>query len=143
MLLAPEARVVGVHCSEVRVAGGAARLIEAVWELLLRVAVTTAVWLSETVPAVARKVAVVLEAATVTETGTVRAEVLSDRATVMPPAGAEADRVRVQVLLAPEARVAGVHCSDDTEYVATGGGGMSMRVVDCDPPAYLAVIAAV
>ena len=50
----------------------AVRLICAVCELLLKVAVTVAVWLVEMEPAVALKVAVVDAAPTVTAAGTVR-----------------------------------------------------------------------
>jgi hypothetical protein len=52
------------------------------------VAVTVAVWLLETVPLVALKVAVVAPAATVAVAGTVSAVALLDSVTLAPPVGA-------------------------------------------------------
>ncbi len=57
--------------------------------------------------------------ATVTDAGTVKAELLSDRATAVPPEGALADKVTVQVLAPPEAIVVGLH--DRAETVVEGG----------------------
>ena len=67
-----------------------------------------------TVPAVAVKLAVVEPAATFTEVGVVRIELLSETVTVEPPAGAAADSVKVQVDAAPETTLAGEHASFDT-----------------------------
>ena len=61
------------------------------------------------VPALAVKVPLVDMAGMVTEAGTVRAELSEARETVVLPLPAELDSVTVQVLLAPEANVAGAH----------------------------------
>jgi hypothetical protein len=62
--------------------------------------------LEVTAPAVAVKVAVVAAAGTVTEAGTVTAEVaLLERATEAPPEGAALERVTVQVVVDEAARV--------------------------------------
>jgi hypothetical protein len=84
---------------------------EAVAELPLSDVVTVAVWLVDTVPAVAVKLAEVAPAGTVTEAGTVRAVLLEDSATVEPPAGAGCDNVTAQVEVPPEVTVVGVHCA--------------------------------
>lgn len=60
------------------------------------------------VPAFAVKLAVVADAATVTEAGTVSSVLLSDRATERPAVGAAALSVTVQVLLALEVNAWGV-----------------------------------
>ena len=60
------------------------------------------------VPAVAANVAVVLDALTVTEAGTVSAGALLDKLTVAPPVF---DTVTVHVELAPDPRLAGEHVS--------------------------------
>ena len=60
--------------------------------------------------AVAVNVAVVAEAATVTDAGTVRAPVLLlESVTIDPPAGAALERVTVQVVEASAARLVLVH----------------------------------
>lgn len=66
------------------------------------------------VPAVTLKVAVVAAAATVTDPGTVRIELVLVRVTLAPPAGAAPLKVTVQVEFAPELRLAGEHCKPDT-----------------------------
>ena len=70
-----------------------------------------------TVPAVAVKVAVVTPAATVTETGTVSAVLLSDNVTVLPPVGAAFDNVTVHVELPPDNTDVGAHWSEVTVMV--------------------------
>jgi hypothetical protein len=50
-------------------------------------------------------------AGTVTEEGTVRAELLQESATVAPPAGAACDSVTPQVEVPPEVTVDGAHCA--------------------------------
>ena len=60
------------------------------------------------VPVVAANVAVVLDAPTVTEAGTVNAAALLDRFTVAPPVF---DTVTVHVALPPEPRLLGLHVS--------------------------------
>ena len=74
--------------------------------------------LALTDPAVALKVAVEAPAKTVTEAGVVIAELLSDTVTTDPPAGAACASVTVQVELAPDAIVAGVHCNPVTVLAA-------------------------
>jgi len=76
--------------------------------------------LLEIVPAEAEKVAVVAEAGTVTDAGTVRTALLSEIFTTVPPVGAGPEMVALQVLLALDARVAGVHVSEET-VIAAGG----------------------
>ena len=82
-----ELREVGEQAREVKVAG-ATRDKDADLEALLRVAVTVADWLDETVPAVAVKVAEDAPLAAVTEAGTEITAVLSEIATARPPEGA-------------------------------------------------------
>jgi len=77
-----------------------------------RVAVTMTVWLDVTVPARAVKVPEELAAGTVTETGMVREELLSESATVIPPVGAALVRVTVQVLEALGPRLVGLQTSE-------------------------------
>ena len=87
VLLAPASRLVGLQATPLT-RMGATRVRLAVWVELFKVAVTVALWVVVRVPAVAVKVAEVAEAATVTEAGTVRAELLLDNVTVLPPLGA-------------------------------------------------------
>jgi hypothetical protein len=61
------------------------------------------------VPAVAWKVALVAPAAIVTDVGTVKEVLFSERLTSVPPLGAPSDRFTVQVDDAPAARVVGEH----------------------------------
>ena len=84
-------------------------------------------------PAVAVKPAVVAPAATATEVGTVSSVLFEAKATVDPPDGAAALNVTVQVLEAPDARLAGLHCSNDT---ATAGTGVLLPARFCawNPP---------
>jgi hypothetical protein len=77
-------------------------VIEAVRLLLFTDAVTVPVEAVVMVPAVAVKVPLDAPAATVMEVGTVRRELLSDRATLIPPEGAALLSVTVQVLVPPE-----------------------------------------
>jgi len=68
---------------------------------------------------VALKVAVVAAAATVTDAGTLRVELVFDNVTLAPPLGAGCVRVTVQVLEAFGPRVAGLHASEDSSTGAT------------------------
>jgi hypothetical protein len=70
--------------------------------------------LDVTEPAVALKLAVDAPAATVTDDGVVNAELLSEIVTAVPPVGAAADSVTVQVDAAPEAMLEGEHASLET-----------------------------
>ena len=111
-------RLVGLHASEDTVTG-ATRLIVALAELLLYVAVTVALWLLAMVLVVALKVAVVAPAATVTEAGTVSTVLVLVSVTAAPPVGAACVNVTVQVLDAFCPRLVGLHTSDDTVTGAT------------------------
>ena len=68
-------------------------------------------------PVVTENVAVVAEAATVTELGTVRVVLEFVRLTAAPPLGAGWVKVTVQVLEAFGPRLVGLH---DTEEISTG-----------------------
>jgi hypothetical protein len=70
----------------------------------------------ETAPELAVKVAEDLVAATFTEAGTLRTELLSESATVTPPVGAALEMVTVQVLLAFDGRLVGLHWRLETVY---------------------------
>ena len=85
----------------------------AVCDALLSVAVIVADPLEMIVPAAAVKVAVVAFAATVTEAGVVKAALLEESETAVPPAGAELESVTVQVLFELDARVVGTHWTDE------------------------------
>ncbi|MGC4053270.1 MAG: hypothetical protein QM757_28535 [Paludibaculum sp.] len=109
VVLAPEASAVGEQVRELTVivdSGPSVRV--AVWEAPFSVAVRTADWLLETVPAFAVKVAVEAPAATVTEVGAVSSVELLASVTAWPPVGAAADRVTVQVEELPEVRLVGL-----------------------------------
>jgi hypothetical protein len=112
-------------------------VILAVWDTPLRVAVSAAVWLVVTVPAVAVKVVAVEPAGTVREAaGTGNRAALLDNDTTMPPAGAVLLRVTVQVVALPEYSVAGLHAS---ELRVGGEVGLEdssrLRVAVCGIPA--------
>ena len=108
VLVALEARVVGEHWTEERLTG-ACKLMVAVAVALLSVAVIVALPLLEIVPAVAVNVAEVELAGTETDAGTVREALLEDSATEVAALKEALESVTVQVLVAPEARVAGEH----------------------------------
>ena len=67
---------------------------------------------------VALNVAVVAEAATVTDAGTVSCPLLSASATSAPPLGAAFDRVTVQVLDAFGPMLEGLQATDETAVAA-------------------------
>ena len=70
------------------------------------------------VAVVALKVAFVALGLTVTDTGTVRRELLLDRVTVAPPAGAAWVRETVQELEALDPRLEGLHSIEETRTAA-------------------------
>jgi hypothetical protein len=111
-------RVVGLHASD-DTSTDAERVMVAVAELPLYVAVTVALWLLGMAVVVALKVAVVAVAATVTDAGTVSVVLVLVSVTDAPPVGAALLSVTVQVLEAFGARVVGLHASDDTSTGAT------------------------
>jgi len=71
-----------------------------------------------TVPVVTLKVAEVAAAATVTDDGTVRVELLFERLTLAPPLGAGWVRVTVQVLDEFDPRLVGLHDTAETKTAA-------------------------
>jgi hypothetical protein len=118
VLLAPEESVVGAQAS-VETDSGTVRAMEAVWELPLSVAVTTAVEAAVMVPAVAGNVALDEPAATVTEVGTDSSELLSDRDTVAPPVGACFVNEMVHVLASDDVSELGLQLKEDSKAGAT------------------------
>jgi len=111
VLLPLELTVVGLHASDDNVTG-ADRLTVAVCEMPLSVAVTVVLWSLVIVPAVTVNVAVVAFAATVTDVGVVKSELLSESVTTVPPVGAAELNITVHVLVPLELSVVGVQ---DTE----------------------------
>jgi hypothetical protein len=116
--LASDARLVCAQVSQLRVTGATSEMA-AVRVLPFSVAVIVAVWSTVIVPAVAVKLALALPGATRTEAGTVRAKLLADSVTETPLPVAEEEMVTVQVALAPESTLVGVHCRP--EMVGSGG----------------------
>ena len=104
----PEVRLVGLQETRLTVVGATSR-IEAVCELLLYDAVTTAVCVVENVPAVAVKFAEVDPAPTCADAGTAKAAALLESVTEMPPDPAACDSVTVQDDVPPAFRVVGLH----------------------------------
>lgn len=90
-----------------------------VWAPLPSVAVTAAFWVAVTVPAVAVKVAELEAAGTVTDAGTVRAELADDKVTAEPPLGAARFRTSVQFAVADGGKLDGLQAKELTVTVAT------------------------
>ncbi len=88
-----------------------------------------------TEPAWAANAAVVAPERTVTDAGTVRAALLEDRFTAVPPTGAAEEMVTVQVELAPETTLVGEHCRP----VIVGSGGVTVTTAVLEAPLRLAV----
>ena len=108
----PGATAVGEQAKRAREDADGGAVIVRVTVLLEppRVAVTVGVWPEVTAAAVAVKVAAVVAAATVTDAGTVTAEVaLLERVTREPPVGAALESVTVQDVVEDAARVVLVH----------------------------------
>jgi hypothetical protein len=95
----------------------------------------------ETAPELAVKVAEDLVAATFTEAGTLKTELVSESATVIPPVGAALEMVTVQVLLAFDARVVGLQVREETDTVAVAA--VRLIVALAEVPLRLAVRLAV
>ena len=89
-------------------------------------------------PAVTLKVADFEPAATVTDVGSRRDELLSDNETDTPPAGAAWVRVTVHTLVAPALRLVGLHVSP-----LSSTGATSVIVAVCVLPFSVAVMVAV
>ena len=129
LLLAFAPNVVGLHCSdETPAAAVVARLMVTLWDDPLYNARTNPLWSTLTVPVLITNDPVVAFAATVTDDGIVKlfgelgkAEVLLNEplvtVTAAPPSGAGADKVIVQLLLAFDPKVVGLHCSDEMTTV--------------------------
>ena len=83
----------------------------------MREAVIVAVSVEVKELALAVKLIWVLPAGTVTEAGTVKAEVVSARETRLPPDGAAAERDTVQAVLVLETRLPDAHCREEIEIV--------------------------
>ena len=128
-LAAPEPRVVGLHVTEAN-ANGADKVNETVCVALPRVAVSSAVPSEVIVPAVALKLAEVAPANTVTATGTPKTALLLVSPTLVPPEGAALVRLTLHALVAPEAKVVGVHA---TEASATGADKVNGTVWEALP----------
>src|SRR4029077_18044043 len=111
-VLAFEARLEAVHVRDDRLTGASNKIV-AGDEMPFRDAVTVALALDVTVPAVAIKEAEVEVAGTMTEAGTVKVGLLEASETAVPPAGAALDNVTVQEVLAFEARLEAVHVRED------------------------------
>ena len=94
--------------------------------------------MADMVPAAAVKAAVALPEATVTDVGTVSAEALSETATAVA-AVVVAERVTVQELEAPEAKVVGLHTSEET----VSGGAVRLMEAVLELPFNAAVTTAV
>ena len=94
--------------------------------------------MAEIVPAVAAKVTEVADAGTMTDAGTVSARALLARETLVPPTGAALEIITVQVLLALDGRVAGLHASAET----VGGGAVRLMLVVAEAPLSVAVTVA-
>ena len=140
LVLPPDATDVGVHVSPVTVvAAGGVTVTEAVPELPFNDAVIVTAWFDVTVPAVPVKLPVVAPAATVTDAGVVSAVLLSDTVTAVPPVGAAAEIVTVQLVLAPDTTEVGVHVSP----VTVGAGGVTVTDAVPELPFNDAVIVAV
>jgi len=89
------------------------------------------------VPAFAVKVPLVDMAGIVMDAGTVKVELFEARETVVLPLAAAFVNVTVQVLFAPEANVAGEHCTDDRLT-----GACSVTLAEEDAPFRVAVMVA-
>ena len=99
--------------------------------------IVTVCWLVK-LPAVAANVADVLPAATVTDAGTVSAELLADSATLRPPVGAACVRVKAQVDLPFAIILVGVH-----DRALTVAWAVTVRLAVAESPFNVAVNVAV
>jgi hypothetical protein len=127
LLLAFDPSVVGLHCSD-EITVGATRLMFAACDVLLYDAVTVPLWSELTAPVLTVNEPVVDSVPTVSVAGTVNpVNPLAPRLMTAPPAGAAFESVRVQLLLALDPSVAGLHCSDEITVGAT-----RLMFADCD-----------
>jgi hypothetical protein len=119
-------RLVGLQLSE-ETCTGATRLMLAILETPLRVAVSVAVWLELQLPAVAVELAEVEPAGTVTEAATDSIVLLLDSVTLAPPLGAAWFSVVVQVVEEFGPRLAGLQLSEET---CTGAVRLMLAVAE-------------
>jgi hypothetical protein len=138
LVTAPEFRLVGLHASDDGVRGwDGTRLMVAVCDAPFRLAVKAAVWLAAIFPAVAVNVVEVAFAGTVTvAAGTGSMLLLLARPTAVPPFGAALFNVIVQLVTAPEFRLAGLHASEDS---VSGWDATRLMVAVREAPFRLAV----
>jgi hypothetical protein len=107
----------------VRTGWGTTSEIVAVLEAPLREAVMVAVCAEESVVVLTVNVTVVEFPATITEAGSANGAALSERETVVPPAGAGLEIVTVQVVFELAASFAAAHCSEETVVGTTRDKG--------------------
>jgi len=110
-------RLLGLH-DKADTWTAAVRFTVALAALLLYMAVIFALPLLLMVPVVTVKVPEVAAAATVTELGAVKVELVFDKVMLAPPAGAACVRVTVQLLDEFGPRLLGLHDKADTRTVA-------------------------
>jgi hypothetical protein len=129
MLVSPAVTVEGVQLSDDNVAGvtGAVSWSVNVLVVVLSVAVITAVESTEVDDAVALNEALLAPPGTVTESGTARLELLSDRETLNPLLGAAPLRVTVHPTVPGVVREAELQLKP---LSATGGTNVTMAVAD-------------
>jgi predicted deacylase len=134
--VAPDSSEVGVQL-RLEGTGGATSASEALADVPLRPAVSTAVPSAATWDAETANVALEAPATTLTDAGVVTTALSSANTTRLPPAGAALFSVTVQVAVAPEAKLAGAHTSDVTCATALR---LIEDVVELEP--YVAVMTA-
>ena len=136
--LDPDTMLEGLHDTEDTPGVAVVTETVVVWEAPPPVAVTVTVCVVVVDPAPVNVVLIVV-AGTVTEGGTVSAELLDPNVTIRPPVGAALVSVTVQVLFDPDTMLAGLHDTADT----AGGGGVTVTVVVLEAPPAVAVTVAV
>jgi hypothetical protein len=130
----PPLTLVGLSVSEERLTALAGVTVNvACFELLLRVAVITALVVVVTDCVLTVKLALVLPAGTVTLDGTVATEVLPlESVTTVPPEGALALRVTVPVELVPPVTLVGFRVNEET--VGLELPGLTVKLADTVAP---------
>ena len=108
----PEPKLVVLHVNPER-STGASSVKATERELDPSAAVTVADWVVLMVPALTVKLAVVAPAATLTAAGVVSSALLSERVTLVPPAGAARVKVTVQGLDCPEPKLVVLHVNPE------------------------------
>jgi hypothetical protein len=129
-------RLAGLQASE-ETRTGAIRLTVVLAELLLYAAVMVALWSLLIAAVVELKLTEVADAATVTDAGTVRVELVLDRVTTAPPVAAALLKVTAQVPEELRPRLVGLQASEETRT-----GAIRLMVALAELPLYAAVIVA-